>query len=239
MIILLKWNFQLNFKYLFNNLAKKDKVLIFLLIPTILYLAFIIIDNTYEPKSTHTDNRDNRDKINKIKNQINQLSKESKISQLKLIKHIENISLNTDIKILNLRISNKLFDIQTIGSFKSSINFIYNLEKDMNLIDLTLTKDNNKSIIMNCSFKLFKSTLNKQIQTIDNLANPFLGIKEYSANKPRRLNAIINKNVFIDDKWYTKNDMVGKYKLTVITSHYIVLEYRNTTLKMELLKDDI
>ena len=235
MTTIIKWYYQLNFKLLFNNLTNKDKILTFLLVPTLLYLVFVVINNSFVNTPIHSNNSE---EIKQITKSIKQLSKKPTINHITLIKHIENISLNINVKIVNLKISNKLFEIQATGNFQNIINFIYNLEKDMTLTSLQLIKSNDKSILMNSSFKLFKSSLNTQIQNVENLANPFIGIREYNFYKQRQLNAIVGQNVSIDDKWYIKNDMIGKYKLTKITTQYVILKYKNNKIKLELLKDD-
>jgi len=225
----------LRFKYYFNNLKQKDKILAFLLVPLILVFAFFKIEEYFIPHNKkHID-----DKIKIIKLAIKNLKyKKNEISNIKTIKYIEDVADYLQIKVVHIKVDKKSFDIHTIGSYNNTINFISNLENSMKIISLKINKDDNQSIFMQGVFAVKNLNVKTNIKLLENLPNPFYEKRKYSHNKELNLVAIIGNEVCINDKWYVKNNLIGKYKLKTIFKDYVELDYKNKIIKLRISKND-
>jgi hypothetical protein len=223
------WSLQLFFEYYFNKLSKREKILSFLLIPLILFFIYIEFDKYV--LSVNKKNIDNKIKI--LKKINSQSQKQTKLNQLDIVQFIEQIASKFNIKIINLDINRKIFTIDGFGNYLNVINFISNLEQNMKIVTLSLSR-NNKKIQFNISLKSRKIKNKSNIIVLNNLPNPFYKKKKHTISNKLILSAIIGNNICINNKWYTKNDKIGKYKIVDINKYSVKLKYKKQNILLKL-----
>ena len=217
------------FEYYFNKLSKREKILSFLLIPLILFFIYIEFDKYV--LSVSKKNIDNKIKI--LKKINSQSQKQTKLNQLDIVQFIEQIASKFNIKIINLDINRKIFTIDGFGNYLNVINFISNLEQNMKIVTLSLSR-NNKKIQFNISLKSRKIKNKSNIIVLNNLPNPFYKKKKHTISNKLILSAIIGNNICINNKWYTKNDKIGKYKIVDINKYSVKLKYKKQNILLKL-----
>ncbi len=224
-------------KYYFNHLLIKEKILSFLLIPLILFLLFSIFKQSFLDDNIKIKQK----QIKLLKSKVKKLKVNIfKPNNISTIKFIENIATNFNIQISSIKINKLFFDIKTIGNYQNSINFLIYLEQNMETISLQIHKDK-LDIIIQGSFRIFNLSRINKLKIIDNIPNPFIQIKHRKTaphNNPLQLIAIFDKTVCINDSWYNKGDIVGKYKLTNIFINHIELTKNDKILKLEVYKNE-
>ncbi len=191
---------------------------------------FFIIDN----------NEERQKQIQVYKKAIKKLKiKKIKQNNILIIKHIEDTAKFFKIQVLKIKINKSFFDIETIGQYKNTINFLIYLEKNMQIKSLQIYKEN-KNFILQGVFK-FKILHKKQkMNTIDNMPNPFNKIKRKAKRKIKpqkkklKLVAIFDQEICLNDKWYKKGEKIGKYKIKNIFKDYVELEEKNKIIKVKI-----
>ena len=222
-------------KYYFNNLSARDKIFLSLLVPLLLLFIFNFID-TYLLQDTN----------HKVKEQIKTYTKSIKklkqtkhtTSDIKTIRYIEKLAINMSIKIINVKLDKSSFHIKAVGNYQNSVQFIVNLENNMKIKSLQLFINTNKQIVIDGIFKIYKSQINNQLVSIQNIPNPFTSKRSIIRSNELKLIAIFNKEVCINNKWYKYGDKVGKYKLQGIFKNHIELAINNNIIKLKVYKDD-
>jgi hypothetical protein len=204
-------------------------------VPIVLFFIFSKIDQyLIETKLKQIQNE-----INLVKQNINKLKVgKNKINNIVVIKYIEKIANNLNIKIINLTINNNTFYIKSTSKYQNMINFISNLETNLKINSLKLTKDKGGNVFMEGKFSVIKLTQNEKINSIKNIPNPFNKTRVYNTtNNKLKLLGIIGENININNKWYKKGDKVGKYTIKSIFKSYIILSYKNKILTLKILKN--
>ncbi|VAY87612.1 hypothetical protein MNB_ARC-1_505 [hydrothermal vent metagenome] len=218
----------LKFRYFFNQLSIRDKILLFLMVPLLLFLLLFV----FEKYIFNTNDKKIIEEIKLLKRSIKQIKNDKhKINQVATIQYIEQVAEKLNIQILDIKISNKSFNIHTIAKYNDTMNFIFNLEENMNIKQLTLTND--KKITMHGIFHIKTFRYGKKLRQLRYLPNPFRNNVQHRLSK-FALNAIIQSNVSINGKWYTINDKIGKYSIKAIYSSYVELIYKNKIMRLSL-----
>jgi hypothetical protein len=225
----------LNFSYFFNALSKKDKILSFLLVPLVLFLIFFIC-KTY---CISNNNQDINKQIYILEKAIKKLKyKDRKLNYISYLKYIEKVAKDLEIKVINIEIDKYIFDIQVTGKYTNTINFISTLEERMKVRLLSINKEKQHNILSHISLKIQNYKNKYFLISVDNLPNPFNLKKQYSQDNTLKLIAIVDKDIYINNKWYKKGQKIGKYKIKYIDKTYILITNKNKTIKLELPKDD-
>ena len=217
----------MQFKYYFNTLPLKDKILLYLLVPIILGFCLFLFEKYFLP-DVKIENKQSTCNIKRVKIDID---------NIQAIKYIEDVASQFEINIVTLKINKRLFKIKINGSYQNSMNFIYNLEYSMKIKSLKIIKTLD-GIILTEGIFVIKRIANNSLYNLEKIPNPFNKIKSYIKNSTLRLTAIIGRNICINGKWYQKNSIIGKYKIKTIHSNYVELENNNKTIKLEINKDD-
>ena len=226
----------MKFKYYFNNLPLRDKVLSFILIPLILSLLFIAIEKKlFKEKLLNINNQIlvYEKAIKKLKN------KKFKLDKIKSIQYIEETAKFFNVKIPNIKIDKSYFSIIYTGNYQNIINFLNTIEKSMKIKSLQILKSK-EYITLEGVFEV-KQLFVKNKEQIKDIPNPFDKIKEknnFIKKEKLKLLAIIGENVCINDKWYLKNEKVGKYKIKSIFRNYIELQSKEKIVKLRILKNE-
>jgi len=227
----------LKFKYYFNYLSLREKILAFLTIPLLLFLLFSVIEKPFlrEDKFNITNQiKIINLKIQKIESSI------VKPNNILAIKLLEDIAEYFKVQILDIKINRSYFDIKLIGIYQNIMNFLIYIELNMETKSLQIFHDGNNTILHG---KFNSITLEKidNLITVKNIPNPF--IKTRSFNKVKKNNrlklvAIFDKLVCINDKWYKKDDKINKYTIKNIFINHIELIKNNKIIRLEIYKDE-
>jgi hypothetical protein len=201
------------------------------MIPMFLLLLFILCD-----KYLLNNHQDNSKQTQIFRQKIKELQKskqdKKQISYIFYLKYIEQVATDLKIKITNIKINKKVFDIQAIGTYKNTMNFMTTIEQRMKIKSLVLTKNKSNKILTQCRISMQQWNDKYQIKYINNLANPFKKKRQF---KPK-LFAIIGKHICINNKWYEKGQMIKKYKIKIIDRNSIILTNPKKTIKLKLWK---
>lgn len=203
------------------------------MVPMFLFLLFVLCDK-YLLKN-HQDNNKQIQVSKKAKKQINYIS---------YLKYVKQVATDLKIKITNIKINKKVFDIQAIGAYKNTMNFMATIEQRMKINSLILNQDQQNNILTKCIISMQQSNDQYQIKYINNLLNPFkINILKKKTPKRKRqfkfkLFAIIGKYICINNKWYEKGEMLKKYKIKIIDNNSIILTNPKKTIKLKLWKND-
>jgi len=208
-------------------------------VPLILFLIFYTI-NTYIIQNKHNNMAK---QINIYKKSIIMLkNKHHKINNIKIIKYIEQLATAFNITILNINIVNSSFNIQFQGKYKDVIQFLVNIENNMQITFLDICTTTESKTKIDGIFKIYSTKLSQKFININNIPNPFHKKRtfQYINNDTitLKLIAIFNKDVCINDKWYSSGDTIGKYKLEKIFKDYVILTYKKKTTILRILQDD-
>ena len=199
-----------------------------------LFLLFILCDKYL----LHNNSQDNSKQIQLFRQKIKELqnSKQDKkqIDYISYLKYIEKVATDLKIMITNIKINKKVFDIQAIGTYKNTMNFMTTIEQRMKIKSLRLDKWKQNYILTQCivSGQPSNTNMKYQIKYINNLANPFKRKRQF---RPK-LFAIIDKYICINNKWYEKGEMMKKYKIKIIDRNSIILTNPKKTIKLKLWK---
>ena len=117
-----------------------------------------------------------------------------------------------------IKINKLIVKIEYLNNF-SKINSL-NIEKEI--------KKNQYSFHISSEYKKFyiKNKITKKEKK-----------KKKSINK-FKLKAIISNHILVNNKWYSVNDNVGKYKVLKIEKNLVVLNYQEKNIRLRLLKNE-
>ncbi len=227
----------MKFKYYFNYLSLKERVLSFLLIPLILFLLFSLTQRLFLNDYIKIKQK----QIKLIKSQIKK-SKSNifKPNDIVTIQFIENIANISNIQILSIEINKSSFNLKTLGNYQNSINFLIYLEQNMETTALKIYNEEPNTIIQG-TFKIHTLLTIDNLNIMENIPNPFIQIKHRTKilnNNILQLMAIFDKEVCINNKWYNKGDIIGKYKIVSIFTNHIELIKNGVILKLEVYKNE-
>ena len=162
------------------------------------------------------------------------LNKKFNKSYLELTKEIESYCDLKKIKIDSIDYKKKNLLIKGRSSLVKIKSLITKLEtinnySNINLLNILKTeKKNEYTFEINTEFKKYyikdKETKSKIIKP--KIRNNF------------KLKAIVSNHVLINNKWYTINEKVGKYKITKISENNVLLKYEKKDLNLKLHKDE-
>lgn len=209
-----------------NSFSKSElKVKLQLLILPLfcIYFYFYIFDSGLE------DNIDTSNNLNNISTLVN---KSFDDSYLNLIKEIEAFSLSKKIKIDSINYSKgKLLirgktSLQKINELIIKIEYINNFSKINSLSIEEATRSKQYFFKISSEFK--KYYIKEKIEKVKKSKKK--KIDNFS------LKAIISNHILLNNKWYTIDDFVGKYKIVEIKKNLVILNYKDKNIKLRLSK---
>ncbi len=205
--------------------------------PLLLFLLFSIIEEFF----LNQNNINTQKQIKVVKSAIKKLKfNVSKPNNISTIKLLENIANHFQIQISSIKINKSYFDIKTVGNYQNSMNFLIYIEQNMKTNSLQIYKDGTNTI-MQGNFKINKLSNIDDLTPVKNIPNPFIQIKHRTTatqNNILKLVAIFDQFVCINDKWYTKDDIVDKYTIKEIFINYIELSKNHKIIKLEIYKNE-
>ncbi len=220
--------------YYFNYLTLRDKIILFLLVPLALFLSLSVIEK-YLLKNRQI-NINNKIKV--YKKAIAMLNEAKKYTNnITMIKYIENSANNFNIKVINLKINKPFFNIHVVGEYDGIINFMFNIENSLEVKSFEIFQDNEKNIVLKGNYKLTTLQPNNQYKSIKDIPNPF-NKKRLNKKDKLILQAVIGSHICINDKWYKKDDIVRKYKITKVYKDYVELSNKDKVIELKLYRDD-
>jgi len=202
----------------------KVKLQLFVLPLFCIYFYFYFI----EKNESESININNLNTINSL------LTKKFNGSYLKLIKDIEAFCLLEKIKIDSINYNkNKLSiigktSLEKINKLIIKIEHINNFSKINSLIIEKIVKKNQYTFQINSEFKKYyikEKIINTQIQ------------KKKRKDK-FKLKAIISNHVLVNNKWYSLDEKIGKYKILKIEKNLVVLNYKEKNINLRIIKDE-
>jgi hypothetical protein len=213
-------------KLIKNNFVKSEvkiKIQLYILPLFCIYFYIYLFDN----KNTFI-NLNNTNTINTL------LSKKFDGSYLNMLKNIESFCIRKKIKIdfLNYNKNNLLIKgkatLNKINILITKIENINNFSK-INTLNIEKTSKKNKYLFsITTEFKKFY--IKKKKEEVS-----FVDKKKKNIFK---LKAIISNHVLLNNKWYTLNDFLGKYKIILIEKNNVVLNYKNKNITLKLDKNE-
>jgi len=152
-------------------------------------------------------------------------------NNLILLKLLIDKSNNYNIFIVSSKNQKNKISLNIKGKFIDTINYINFIKTHFILDSLSFKYD--KDILysdITLDTKYFYNS-DKKIYKLENIVNPFVNIKRYknkivdtSDNKKLKLNAIIDTNVLINQKWYKLYDKIKNYKIIKIGQNKVELK---------------
>lgn len=204
----------------YESLKTYQKVELFL-IPLLLFGYILYVYITYEPP------------IKEVK-PLQLTSKTKPIEQpktnlhMELINQIEKISKRYAVKINSFENTQNGIKIGSIGGFKGTMNFIYDVEEKRTFGEFVIKLcENQKSICLDGEI-LFENHPQSQshmelLRELDKIQNPFVEqtIQE-TAQHTLKVKAIINDKVLVNDEYLKVGDTYKGYKLYMIKGSSVI-----------------
>lgn len=232
---------QLNEKFI--NSSKKTKIELFILPILLLIFYFVVFEEEQE-------NNSRNDNIS-----LGFENRKMSESSLDIFEKIENSSKNNKIELLENKNFENRFSIKISSNLKNIVDFMQDIESlnAFSKIERTYIKNENGKYLSNIEISFDKFHIKKQKEFVNNLKEELedeileepeeeieVADKDYdeifdneSNIKEFKLNAIIDKNVFINGKWLKIGDFLDEYKLTKIDKNFVILEKDNNKIKVE------
>ncbi|XPV69360.1 MAG: hypothetical protein ACNI25_02005 [Halarcobacter sp.] len=199
----------------FEKLSTFIKIELFIS-PCILVLIFYYFQ---EPKKLISKNFINSGvEVNKLHMNIN---------MLEVLNDIEKFAIKNNIKLLN--ISNTQDRVKVSIKTKSFYDFIIflNFLEHYNSFSKIISIEDN-SILKEIEIGFDRFYVKKDSDFIKQID------KKTTLNKKFNLKAIVNKKLFIDNRWLKIGDTLGKYKIVEIDKNSIYLKSEKSVLKLEV-----
>ena len=212
--------FSMNLKSSFQKLSLLQKVKLYIVVIIFYILIFYIYDKFYNKNKTiKTTSKISTESIDKIK------SLKSKITTKTtnhIVKLIEQRSYKLNCFISDIKIKKNNINLTIEGNIYNIINFLNYLQNHFIIeqFNLEYQKDILSSTI-SLNTKYFYNP-NKIYNKITNLPNPFINIKNETFRKiekfikPLKVDAIVDSNIFINNKWYKLNDIIDGKRIISI-----------------------
>ena len=212
--------FSMNLKSSFQKLSLLQKVKLYIVVIIFYILIFYIYDKFYNKNKTiKTTSKISTESIDKIK------SLKSKITTKTtnhIVKLIEQRSDKLNCFISDIKIKKNNINLTIEGNIYNIINFLNYLQNHFIIeqFNLEYQKDILSSTI-SLNTKYFYNP-NKIYNKITNLPNPFINIKNETFRKiekfikPLKVDAIVDSNIFINNKWYKLNDIIDGKRIISI-----------------------
>ncbi|KAB7887431.1 hypothetical protein [Poseidonibacter ostreae] len=169
------------------------------------------------------------------------ISKKFRGSYLELNKDIETFCLSKKINInaIDYNKNNLLIKGRTsldkINKLIVKIEYINNFSKITSLNLEKTAKHNLYNFEINSEFK--KYYIKEKIQKVEKKVEEKLKVAKQNLDN-FHLKAIISNHILLNNKWYTKNDFIGKYKVLKIEKNLVVLNYKQKNIKIRLNKNE-
>jgi hypothetical protein len=224
----------LKYSNFINNLNKRDKILIFLLVPLLFIVIFLLLNQYIIPEQ----NKNIIQTISQYKLKINNINAYSnKTSTLNVIKYTQDMAIKFDIKIIHFNFTKNNSKLELEGKFQNILLFLINLEYNIDIKYLEFYI-NNKKFNANISFSNAIISFKKYAKKIEIIPNPFITQISHKSAKSLKLLAIFNQEVCINDIWYKKGDKIKGYILKYIFKDSVVLKKKVKTLTLKIRIDD-
>jgi hypothetical protein len=170
-----------------------------------------------------------------IPKSINKLQTK-RCTTIHIINRIENISKRYQLNITNIQSRGNNILLYCSGNFNDIVSFLDFVRLQF---DITTLKIYSKDSIVYLEIKFNKVLISNNINrnnTIKKISNPFIyhQNKKNISKQPQpihqklKLNAIINNEVIINNKWYKQNDKIYNFVLIKIQQNYVILQDQKT-----------
>ena len=208
----------LNIKERFENYSLKEQVLLYFSVLLFSILVFILYGNWQ--KSLYIIK--SKDTVTLAKEVV---AKKEKLSDVELLKYFnKNIEL-FNITLQEINISQKRTTLKAIGRYSPIINFLRVLSHNFKIEQFSIENNVGKvfiSLELNTS-RFFKSGQKNLISK--KFVNPFLYeiADKTKKSSPFIINAIIDTEVLINNRWYKKDEIINNYKILEIKKDALIL----------------
>lgn len=220
----------LNNKFLNSKLKTKIELYILPL------LVFYFILYSFQSTKEEIPNIESKIDINSYSN------KEFKDSFLELFSTIEEFASKNQITILGLTNNKKVITLKAktqLVNMEKLIKKIENLNNFTNIKLLTLTKEDLQNYKVEMQIDLSKFYIKRIEEELDiPLVEQNEEVTDIQENKEFKINGIILNYAFINDTWFTVNDLIDDYKLIIIEKDFVVLKNKNKEIKLELIDEN-
>lgn len=214
-------------KYLENNfdsLSYKVKVELFIFPLVLIFIFFyIFILNREVNEKVNLDTSSNY--FVKVR------TKNMKTKIVSILKDIEHFANKNHIKLLSVSNDNKTIEISIKADMLEQIEFIKYIEDYNSFSRINTIELNSNELIVKIDFDNFF------IKNKLDLKEKIIALK--SENKiVLHLQAIVEKSVLINDKWFKINEAINSYKITKIQSNKVYLTNGFKIIKLKLYHDN-
>ncbi|MEA3554443.1 MAG: hypothetical protein U9R39_08600, partial [Campylobacterota bacterium] len=233
--------FFMNLKNNFIKLSLFKKIILYLTVVIFNIVLFYIYDAYYNSNKTNNINYNNKNQYAKDIKSIK--SKIRKKENTNIIKLIEKKSELLNCFIYNINSKRENINLSVKGNLNNIINFLNFLQNHFYIKQFDLKYEQNilfTTISLNT--KYFYNS-NKIYSDISNIPNPFVNkirttnkkIKNINKNHIFKVDAIIDSNIFINNRWYKVNDVLdGKRVVSVDLNTVNLIDLK--TAKVTILK---
>ena len=219
--------FFMNLKNNFIKLPLFQKIKLYLIIVIVYIFIFYIYDEYYSKNKTANINTNNNYKS--IKNIQSIKSKITKKDNSNLIKLIENKSELFNCFIHNIKATEENINLSVKGKLNNIINFLNFLQNHFNVVQFNLKYEQNILFsTISLDTKYFYNS-NKIYSDIATIPNPFVNRSKLTSKKMEnqtytfKIEAIIDSNIFINNRWYKLNDTINGKRIIAVTLNTVKL----------------
>lgn len=169
-----------------------------------------------------------------LKNIITRVTKFRKLGIISISHDIRKLSKDNGVKLISMYKENKLLHAEIQGRYKNIAIFLNLLESKLKHFKLLKVRIGEETASFTISF-VHKSELNVSKIGLKDILCPFEKKIEYQEKekskivKPKelvfKLEAIMNKSVKINGKWYRLFENIERYRVVRISGSYVLLKH--------------
>ena len=210
----------MNLKINFLKLSLIQKIELYIIVVIFYVLAIYIYNEFFIHNNTiKTTSKISSSSINKVQNLKSKVTQKNSTYLFKLI---EQKSETLDCFIYDIKIQEQTMKLSIKGKLNNIINFLNYLQNHFIIQQFELIYEKNTLFSTITLDTLYFYNPHKIYNKITNIPNPFINIsKNYNIKIEKidailKIDAIVDSNIFINNKWYKQNDIVdGKKILSV------------------------
>jgi hypothetical protein len=236
--------FSMNLKINFLKLTLFQKIELYLIV-VIFYILIIYFYNEFlvQNKTIIRTSKINASSVNKAKNLNSNITKKNNTYIFKLV---EQKSETLNCFIYDIKFQKKSINISIKGKLINIINFLNYLQNHFIIEQYELIYEKNTLFSTITFDTTYLYNPNKIYNELISIPNPFINIsknnnleivkkdKILKTNSVLKIDAIVDSNIFINNKWYKINDIIDGKKVLSIKLNSVDLVDIKTSKKINL-----
>lgn len=167
-------------------------------------------------------------------NLIHKLKNKRKLEDIEILGLYDKVVKKSGVKIVDIVLKNKYIEMNTLGDFENSMEFLWHMEKINEIIYLHLSSKG-KKLHINLILNITDTYTYRDIFTNVEVKNPFSN--DEKKMKRNDTIAIVGQYIFYNDKWIGISDEYKGKQIISIGKNSIQLKDINGTISQEYLSE--